>query len=450
MMRKSLLLLVTGFFILVSQLALAQADTTLHKKEKRKKGWVPAALPVIGYDADQGLQLGVLGQIFDYGDGTIYPDYRQTFYAEVSFFTKGSSVFQIFYDSKTLIPGHIRFTGDITYLPERALDFYGFNGYETNYNHSLETQGSSDYISRVYYRTQRRLFRIMADFQGPIFGQKVRWLAGVNFFDIRMSTVDISKINAGKKESNQLPDTALLWDDYVKYGLLNPQEANGGTLTFLKMGLIYDTRDNEAAPNKGIWSEVLVMAAPSFLGNSPYAFVKLSITHRQFISIVKKYLVFAYRLNYQGTIGGTSPYYIDPYMFTSWSLSTKPDGLGGARTMRGVLRDRVVGDGVALGNIELRWKFWRTHFLKQNLYFGLVGFLDAGMVVQPRKVYRNLIPENLQSYYFSAASDCLHLASGLGLRVAYNENFILTVDYGFAFNKQDGGSGLYIGIGHMF
>jgi len=449
-MRKRLLLLVLGVFMFASQMAFAQIDTTLHKKEKRKKGWVPAALPVLGYDADQGLQLGVLGQIFDYGDGSIYPDYRQTIYAEVSFFTKGSAVFQVFYDSKTLIPGHIRFTGDITYLPERALDFYGFNGYEANYNHSLETQGSNDYISRVYYRCQRRLFRIMADFQGPILGQKLRWLAGFNFFDIRMSTVDISKINAGKKESNKLPDTALLWDEYVKYGLLNPQEANGGSLKFLKMGMIYDTRDNEAAPNKGLWSEVLVMAAPSFLGNSPYAFVKLEVTHRQFISIIKKYLVFAYRLTYQGTIGGTSPYYIDPYMFSSWCLSTKPDGLGGARTLRGVLRDRVVGDGVAFGNLELRWKFWRTHFLKQNLYFGLVGFLDGGMVVQPKKVYRNLIPENLQSYYFNAASDCLHLSSGLGLRIAYNENFILTVDYGFAFNKQDGSSGLYVGIGHMF
>jgi len=449
-MKKKFLLVSLVALLFSSQMAHAQLDTTLHKKEKRKKGWVPDPLPVIGYDADQGLQLGALCQIFDYGDGSIYPDYYHTFYAEVSFFTKGSSVFQLFYDSKYLIPGHIRFTGDITYLTERALDFYGFNGYEANYNHSLETQGSPDYISRVYYRCQRRLFRVMADFQGPILGQKFRWLAGVNFFDIRMATVDISKINAGKKESNQLPDTALLWDNYVKFGLLNPSEVEGGSLTFLKLGLIYDTRDNEAAPNKGIWSEILVVAAPTFLGNSPYAFVKLAITHRQFISLVRKYLVFAYRLNYQGTIGGTSPYYIDPYMFTSWSLSTKPDGLGGARTLRGVLRDRVVGDGIALGNIELRWKFWRTHFLNQNLYFGLVGFLDGGMVVQDRKVYTNLVPENLQSFYFNSSDDRMHFSSGLGLRLAMNENFVLTIDYGFALNKQDGSSGLYIGIGHMF
>ncbi|MEI6884768.1 MAG: BamA/TamA family outer membrane protein [Bacteroidota bacterium] len=449
-MKRWFTLITLVVFLFASRMASSQTDTTLHKKEKRKKGWTFGALPVIAYDADQGLQLGALGQLFDYGDGSIYPDYRHTIYAEVSFFTRGSAVFQVFYDSKYLIPGHIRFTGDITYMPERALDFYGFNGYEANYVSSVQNKNDPDYISRVYYRCQRRLFRILADFQGPLFTQKFRWLAGVNFFDVRMATVDISKINAGKSESNQLPDTSLLWDNYVKYGLLNPAEVNGGSLTFLKLGLIYDTRDNEAAPNRGIWSEVLVMLAPTFLGNSPYAFVKLAITHRQFISIVKKYLVFAYRLNYQGTIGGTSPYYIDPYMFSSWSLSTKPDGLGGARTLRGVLRDRVVGDGVALGNIELRWKFWRTHFLKQNLYFGLVGFLDGGMVVQNRKVYKDLVPANLQSFYFNAASDGMHFSSGLGLRAALNENFMLTVDYGFALNPQDGSSGLYVGIGHMF
>jgi len=110
----------------------------------------------------------------------------------------------------------------------------------------------------------------------------------------------------------------------------------------------------------------------------------------------------------------------------------------------------VVGDGIALGNIELRWKFWRTHFLNQNLYFGLVGFLDGGMVVQDRKVYTNLVPENLQSFYFNSSDDRMHFSSGLGLRLAMNENFVLTIDYGFALNKQDGSSGLYIGIGHMF
>jgi len=116
-------------FLLAFNNLSAQSDTTSKpvKKEKIKKGWTFGALPVVAYDADMGFQYGALAQFFDYGDGTIYPDYRHTFYVEVSRFTKGSGVNQIFYDSKYLIP-NIRITADLDYLTEKALDFYGFNG----------------------------------------------------------------------------------------------------------------------------------------------------------------------------------------------------------------------------------------------------------------------------------------------------------------------------------
>jgi hypothetical protein len=81
------LLLIT--LILISSLASAQNDTISkpEKKDKIKKGWTFGALPVVAYDADMGFQYGALAQFFDYGNGTIYPEYRQTFYVEVSRFT---------------------------------------------------------------------------------------------------------------------------------------------------------------------------------------------------------------------------------------------------------------------------------------------------------------------------------------------------------------------------
>jgi len=449
-MRKAIPLFALLILFVLPDL-FSQADSSmLPVKEKKKKGWTWAGLPVLAYDADMGLQLGVLGQVFYYGDGTTYPEYKHTIYAECSWFTKGSAVYQLFYDSKYLIPGKIRVTADLDYLTERALDFYGFNGAETNYIASVTEKGSDDYLSRVFYKQERRMLRIMADFQGPIIGQRLRWLAGINILGINTGTVDVERINKGKKEENKLPDTALLFDHYVDYGLIRPQEKDGGTTIYLKTGFVYDTRDNEASPNKGLWSEIMLLSAPTFLGNNPYAFVKLAITHRQYISLVKKRLVAAYQLSYQGTIGGTTPYYILPYIYSSYSLTTKPDGLGGARTIRGVLRNRIVGDGVAFGNVELRWKFFRSVVLKQNLYLGLTAFLDGGMVVQDHKIYINTVPEDQQSFYFNESADRLHLATGLGLRIAINDNFIISVDYGFAMNKQDGTSGLYIGIGNIF
>ncbi len=436
--------------VLLSSFAAAQSDTIskTEKKDKIKKGWTFGALPVVAYDADMGFQYGALAQFFDYGDGTIYPEYKQTFYVEVSRFTKGSGVNQLFYDSKYLIPGNIRITADLDYLTERALDFYGFNGYEANYEPGVTDQESDEYISRVYYKHERFMLRAMADFQGRIIGEKLRWLAGINYFNIKTATVDIERMNKGKKEDKQLPDTTLLYDEYVKYGLISQDEKNGGSHAILKLGLIYDTRDNEAAPNKGIWSEVLVMACPAFISSSPKGFTQLAVAHRQFFTLFPKF-VLAYRLAYQGTIAGTAPFYIQPYLFTSYALTTKPDGLGGSRTIRGVMRNRVVGDGAVNANLELRYKFWKTYLFRQNFYLGLLGFFDAGMVVQDRPINQDLVTEN-PSFFFDSQQDRPHFGTGLGLRAALNENFIIAVDYGFALDKRDGTSGLYIGISNIF
>ena len=443
---------VKRIFLVVIVLAISSGAAFTQDTTAVKKGWSFVPFPVLGYDADMGFQFGALGQAFYYGDGSTYPEYLHSIYAEASWFTKGTAVYQLFYDSKYLLPWNIRITADFAYLTEKALDFYGFNGYQSVYDHDLEDDESDDYISRVFYRQERKLFRSVIDLQGNLAGQKLRWIAGFSWFDIRTATVDIDNINKGKKESKQLPDTSLLYDHYVDWGLIADDEKSGGSVKMLKVGLVFDTRDNEPAPNRGVWSEVLFLSAPSFFGNNPYAFNKLAVTHRQYISIVKKQLVFAYRLNMQTTIGPQAPYYILPYQFSSFTKTTKPDGLGGANTIRGILRDRVVGDGTAYGNLELRWKFLDRVVFKQNLYLALYAFYDAGQVIRERQVDLSLVPEeDLESgRYFDQAHDGLHQGIGLGLRVGLNENFVLVVDYGRALDKRDGVSGLYIGVGNIF
>jgi len=449
-MKGFFFVLVVGALLFPTNAPAQDNPADFPYQEKKKQGWTWAALPVIAYDADMGLQLGALGQVFYYGDGSTWPEYKHTLYAECSWFTRGSAVYQLFYDSKYLVPGTIRVTADIDYLTERALDFYGFNGYVANYIPSVIEQGKDDYVSRVFYKYERKMFRAMADFQGPLLGQKLRWLAGINVIDIQTSTVDINRINKGKSEEDQLPDTALLYDNYVKYGMIGQQEKEGGTTVYLKLGAVFDTRDNEAAPESGFWSEILLLSAPSFLGNHPYPFMKLVVTQRQFIPLIKHRLVAAYRLSYQGTVWGATPFYIMPYIYSSYSLTTKPDGLGGAKTLRGILRNRIVGDGIAFGNIELRYTFLHKVVWKQNLSLGITGFMDGGMVVQEHPLQKDQVPPDQQSFYFFQSTDGLHLSTGVGLRAAINRNFIISVDYGFAFDKQDGTSGLYVGIGNIF
>jgi len=421
--------------------------------EKAKTGLNFGALPAIAFDSDLGFQYGLLGNLFQYGDGSTYPDYRWSLYAEWSRTTKGSGVNQLFFDSKYLLPHQIRITADFSFLTEKALDFYGFNGYESVYNPAFEDDAdTADYISRVFYRHERKLARITLDFQGKINQLPLRWLAGYGYFNSRIGSVDIERLNKGQDEADKLPDVEGLYDKYVNWGIIPEKEADGGIHHFLKLGLVYDTRDNEANPNKGLWTEVVVMTAPRFPGNSETAYTKLAVTHRQYITIKKEVLTFAYRLSWQGTIDGQTPFYMQPYMVNTFTRTTKNDGLGGARSLRGILRNRIVGDAFAYGNFELRYKFLKFYRWKQNFYFSLNAFSDMGFITRIAFVDKGLLPEteDYYNYFTDSHNQGLHSSYGGGLRMAMNQNFIVAVDYGLAGDKRDGDSGLYINLGFLF
>jgi hypothetical protein len=429
-------------------------DSTIFikKAEKIKTGWNLGALPVIGYNSDIGFQYGALANLYQYGDGTIYPKYFHSIYAEVSRTTKGSGINQVFYDSEHLLKG-LRLTADMSFLTEKALDFYGFNGFDAVYNSDWtdDSQDSTVYRSRLFYKHERKLFRFMVDLQGKLGGSNLRWLAGIAHLHVGIGPVDIERLNKGKNESEKLPDIPGLYDKYVEWGLIGDEEKNGGGVNYVKLGLIYDSRDNEPNPMHGVWAEALICTAPRFLANANYGFTRLSITHRQYFTLVKNDLSLAYRISYQGTLDGKPPFYMYPYLITSYSLSTTIDGIGGARTLRGMLRNRVVGDGEAYGNLELRWKFYRTQRWNQNFYFGLNAFFDAGQVLGKIPVSKpNMSANDNPSDYFDKNAEAMHFTYGLGLRIAMNQNFILAADYGLVGDKRDGNSGVYINLGYLF
>lgn len=430
--------------LLLSFSIFAQKDSL--KKEKVKTGFSMGGVPVVAYDADTGFKYGGLVNLYHYGDGSNYPNYNHSLYLEWSRTTKGSCINQLTYDALTLIP-KTRVTFDVAYLTEQALNFYGFNGYNADYNSAYELTGGSDYISRMYYRHSRKLFRMKADFQGDIsekWGKKLRWLAGIAHYRAEISTVDTDKLNEGKTD-DLLPDTATLYDKYVDWGVIPADQASGGNITFLKVGAVYDTRDNEANPNKGMWSEALIISAPGFLGND-YAYTRLLLSHRQYFTIFPDRLTFAYRLSYQSKLSGEMPFYMLPY--TIDSKATK-DGLGGAKNIRGVLRNRVVGDGFAFGNFELRSKFLKSVIFNQNFYLGLNAFVDMGIVTSPYEFDTANVPASeLEALDF--ADESLHIGYGGGIRFVINSNFIIAVDYGIAAKKQDGDSGMYIGLNYLF
>ncbi len=420
------------------------------KTDKVKKGWNLGALPVVSFDSDLGFQYGALMNLYDYGDGSLYPNYFRSLYVEVSHYTKGSGIFRVNYDTRKLIKG-IRVYADLSYMPDQIYAFYGFNGYDAVYKRTWTDPDAATYKTKVFYRYKRKFFRAKVDFRGNFSNNKLHWVAGVGFYSIKVLPVDLTRLNKGKDASDMLPDTAGLYDKYIDWGIIPQSEKDGGVFTVFKAAFEYDSRDNEANPNKGIWFETVLAAAPGFTSNMNSGFLKLSITQRQYITLAKNTLFFDYRLGAQFTLAGTSPFYVSPLFFYAHSAKAYNEVLGGSGSLRGILRNRIIGNGIAFGNFELRWKFVKFMIGSQNFYLGTNMFFDTGMVIQKTDVNTSNIPAGVKKEdYFKSGAEKLHNSAGIGLKIAMNENFIVSVDYGKTFDAQDGTHGIYIGLGYLF
>ena len=463
------------FTLLLSTLmavsALAQESS---KQEIVKTGYNFGPLPAVAFDADKGFQLGALLNIYDFGDGSTYPNTRQQWYFEASFFTKGSQLFVVSYDNRFLIPG-VRWSSTFTLTNDKAMDFYGFNGYMSYYDHAQVAAGKdkanhNDYIYTPKYRVNRLAMLFKSDFTGNIWQNKLFWEAGYHLSYIKQGYKDeqalnLEKINKNKEDYKMFPATETpVFDLYRRWGIISEDEAWGGWNSTVRLGLLFDTRDKEGAPSRGVWAEAHATLAPKWLGTTnPY--YRYSMTFRHYLPIVKNdILTFAYRLNYEGTIGKTAPYYVLPFI-TVMGPSYDRDGMGGYRTIRGLMRNRVQGLDVASYNAELRWRFVNFALWNQNIAFGLSAFSDGTMVTRNYDMSFNGEEQHRAEYdeYMARtgnrSADRPHITVGAGLRFIMNQNFIVAFEYGLPVSKfskdeliknQDGNGAFYINTGFLF
>ncbi|MBN1250594.1 MAG: BamA/TamA family outer membrane protein [Bacteroidales bacterium] len=452
MMKKIIILIVA---VLFSALYVYSQEDTTATDLKKKSGFSFGALPVVAYTSDIGFQYGALANFYHYGDGSRYPAYDHSLYVEWSRSTKGYGSNILRYDSERLIP-NMRVTAEASYLTEKALDFYGFNGYNAVYVPEYEDQTLDTSISRLFYRYERKVIKLKADFQGNIIGRKLRWLAGVTYLGTEIATVDIDNINGDKDETDEdfISTDESLYNLYKEWDVIKESEEDGGNNTSFKMGIVYDTRDNEPNPNNGMWTEALLFYGPSFLGYENNV-TSMLLLHRQYFTLIKNKMTFAYRLAYQTKLGGDIPFYLLPYYIDSKNIQ---DGFGGSKTMRGILRNRVVGDGVALANFEFRWKVINTVLFNQNFYIALSAFTDMARVVDPYQVDLSGVDATVNiegiNYnpreWFTNGEEAWHISYGAGIHFAINDNFIVAVDYGLAAKPEDGTSGIYIGLNFLY
>ena len=470
------------------------ATETSSKKEKKsvtynekgeiiKTGINLGPLPVVAFDADRGFQFGALMNIYDFGNGKNYPNPNSQWYIEASAYVKeakiGSYKLILNYDNKTLIPG-VRMSICTGYYKDAALDFYGFNGYESNYdmnlvgeyttfNHDkageklLEKYEKKGKLPKGFYRYGRDLVKAKVDFTGEIL-KNFYWEAGYNLSWTKTQNFDptgynvFAGINPGQEYTG-----ASLFGLYKDWGIIPEDEANGGLTSSLRLGLMYDSRNVENNPTKGIWAEGHIIAAPKWLGTT-HEHYRYCLTMRQYVPILQDKLIFAYRLGYQGTIGDSAPWYNLPF-YTNMGIKADNDGFGGYRTVRGLMLNRVQGLDTGFYNLEFRWRFIDFKLLKQNISFALSAFTDGAHVFRGydmdfsseaklRLLAANPVTGALKSLLYNDfvldREDGLHGSAGIGLRFIMNQNFIVAFEGAQCFNKQDGGFAFYLNTGFLF
>lgn len=428
------------FFCFLLSLNLYSQDTIV-----KGKRW--NFLPVVLYNSDLGFEVGLLTSMYDFGDGRLYPNYIYNISYEIDITTRGSIISQLFFDSgKKIKNGKWRVVSDFSYIHEQASDFYGFNGYASTFHPEYIEQNNESYVSRMFYRYDRKIFRLTNDIWYKL-SDHSSLIFGLHIFNYRIGTVNIDAINKFHQK-NPLPDTTLLIDYYINNGFIRDDEAKGGWIIAPRLSYVYDGRDKIFNPTTGIYGELNFLANPKIDALYSKKFFRFSTNFKFFYPLFNKYCIMALRLGYQDQIGAQAPYYFMPYITQAFSNNTLVEGLGGGKSLRGIYKNRAWGDGFFYGNLEARILAYSFHTKKQLGEIRIKPFYDFGIITDPVKIPINYLNNDLTDY--KDIPDRLHHSLGLGVHLVLNDNFIISVDVGQSLNKNDGGTGVYVTTGYNF
>jgi outer membrane protein assembly factor BamA len=327
------------------------------------------------------------------------------------------------------------------------------------------------------------LFRFAGDIEGTIW-KNIKWNAGLGVLGYMIDECDIQMLN-GKKNQYEVdengvptnpkamnPNVEGLYEKYVKWGIIDAAEAHGGWHPYLRVGLTYDSRDQRACPTHGIYTDAFFTYTAAFgeQAQAGYNHLQFNFNFRHYVKIYRDRVTLAYRVGTQNNIAGNSPFYMNNYLNTLFIQRVMYEGLGGANSLRGIMRNRILANGFAYANVELRTKVAKFDIGRQHFYVGLAPFFDLGVITQPyelpedlNKAYAddedaNKLP--LLDNYFAMKDGKLdqsrvympHMAAGLGVKIAMNENFVFSVDWAMALDKQDNAkwANFYIKMGYLF
>ncbi|CAN5830590.1 hypothetical protein BH23GEM5_BH23GEM5_16050 [soil metagenome] len=364
--------------------------------------WEFAGVPSLNYDADEGFGYGAAVELYRHAPGA--KPYKFTLQPNVFLTTGGRRDFTLFFDAPQLVPGW-RMDAFVGSEQQIASPYYGV-GNDVPYDSLLEVGNP------YFYRFGRTRRQVLGNAQRRVGETPVRLLVGAGAAHVN---VDAIPNDSG---------TTLLHQQLELAGMVAP----GGWSNAVRGGIIWDTRDREVGPRRGVWSDVIVQRFDELLG-SDAEYTRVTATDRRYFPLGGR-VTYAQRLLLQN-VWGDAPFYD---LFIVESSFKRQEGLGGAKTLRGLPKNRYVGKGMALANLEARWRAADFRAAGRPLHLVVSGFVDSGRVWEEGVVLSELFSDH-------------HVGFGGGLRVGMGDNFVVALDLA---HSREAGLPFYIGLGYLF
>lgn len=435
---------------------------------EKREGTFITGIPRFQFDPIRGFGIG--GNAFLFFNKTKedpffdYTAYRHRISTEFFIFQNGRIRYSINYDAPYIFNTKWRLRADAVYWEDPEAQYWGigrgslnpleFTDKNTGQNQTfnrvkdyknnlarLDVNGRTDVnFNNIIQREQ--LYNLLGErvFAGGkgrfMFGYEALFTSFESYFGRTVNdAVDANGQEVEAIHNETLIDKQIAAGVWDRFNLAGFNNSNDFLFTsMLASALIWDTRDFEPDPTKGVFLQYSHEYSVPWLGSN-FNFHKFMV-QGQVIHTVAKWRENKSRLTFAGLAAFGHIFGEKINFIEMWDLSSQAEAggilvLGGERSLRGYREARFLAPTVALVNLEMRARFYDFKFLKQHIALGVTPFFDFGSVW-----------DNPRQMSFTKWKG----SPGIGGRIAWNQSTILRMD--FARSRE--GAQFFFGFGHIF
>jgi len=316
------------------------------------ENWVAAALPKVYWAGADHMGFGLLYVQMNqlgFDDWDAPEPYRATVSLDGNITTTGTKRLELALRAPKWVDGW-RFYASLEGRRDARERYFGI-GNATEFDKNLESDSAP-----YYYRSQNTRWTARGEVQRRIVGG-LRILAGIDAEQWRIDTLP--------GDSKLARDLAAGVDPTIGR---NTGDVSG------RIGLVFDTRNDEPAPTRGVLLEAIFSVADSGLAGS-LSYTRTTVSATGYLPLIGPLHVAARVL---GESMSGSP------RIGSYARIEAADrpfrGVGGAESNRAIPQRRLLDADKLIANLDLRYDFFEYPTLVRAT---AVGFVDAARVFPP-------------------------------------------------------------------